>query len=333
MKTKPSLLVVCFAVMLLLWQSAAAQGLGQLPLDKRMSILEDKVFLTFPGLAVDRHRTAGRMADAPDPHLRTEIQLDFGDMHMEFRALNWFCLPGEDFQARELKKGEAGYETKKVLLDQDGLLAILSTPVRFDSTRKSIWIQELVVRTQENMLLKINVHINQAAFAHKDELLQLSERVFRTLQMGAADKVLTARQEKHALPGSGKALVFDLPAKCYLLEQGWQGNPTFQIHSLPECMDTLWQQIDVYVGPHPDMAWKDFDLTTNNYQETQGSLLGNKITWRTFHPKDDYDIREQAIPLDQVGAGLQLYVTMSSNNKALIDELTKIAERIQLVDQ
>ena len=82
-----------------------------------------------------------------------------------------------------------------MLINQDGLVAVLLTPEGFDTTEARIDLQRLFVRTPDNLLFRISVDINQAAFPRKDAYLQLAERVLRTLRVGEPDKGLSPRQE------------------------------------------------------------------------------------------------------------------------------------------
>lgn len=333
MKTTQSLLTACLITMLMLLQTAAAQSLDQLPLTKRISVLDDKAFLNFPGMAVDEYPADEVVGEVPLRHFMTVATLRMGDMRMEFWAMNRFCFGEEDPLAEERKNGVSGSDMREVLLDQDGLLAILQSPVAFDSTKERIFLNRLIVRTQENLMFQIGVYINPAAFPRRSELIQLSENVFRTLSKGMPDKALTARQEKYAIAETGKAFVFDLPAHFYIMKHRNRSLQTFMVRAYDGGVsDTVWKEIIVSVSDDPDVRWEEEGLAEKDCKKTKGNLLGNKIDWRQFTNKWGSYIREQVIPLEQVGPGLKLHVYMFSNQEVLFEELTEIAESIRLVD-
>jgi len=220
-----------------------------------------------------------------------------------------------------------------VLIDQDSLLAILITPTQFKPKEKQNLIQQLKVRTPDRSVFQVNVIANRAAFARKAEWVQLSERVFRTLQASAGDMALTSRKETHPLKDADKVLVFDLPAGFYVTENKGMGFQSFTIRAYAEAESDTWQEVILYVGSSPDVRYLRNRLTEKDGIPSDGKLLGDPIQWRLYDFHKGYLAREKVMPFGHVVPGAELHVVIFSRERATVDMLTQVVEHIQLLDR
>jgi hypothetical protein len=334
MKTKNTLFLTLLLAIFL--QTASAQDLDQLPLDQPMSILEGKAFLDLPAGAVN----IGQVPDPQSPlyheHGYTVIRLVLGEDSLRFWATNEFFFAGDGYLEKWLSPETPLENNRKVLLNQDGLVAVLLTPEGFDATKERVHLLRLFVRTPDNLLFRISVDINQAALPRKDAYLQLAERVLRTLRVGEPDKGLSPRQETCAIATSNQAVRFELPPRYYILRHDNRSLQTFSVrYYYADEMGELWHELALYFAEASDLRFQYRNVPEKDIRHIKGTFLGEKTKWQTYEEsgRSTCYVREQLFPFESLGPGIQLHVRMTTNDPKRLDEMTKIAEGIRLVER
>ncbi len=334
MSTIQYLLSVLTVLIALTFQTALGQNLDTIKFDNKQSILNDRAFFNFPTYATNIKRGVDIMSADPNGNEETRIVLDMGEMRLVFFAQELFVLGDNDLLNTITKQNEPGNFKTKILSDKDSLLSILSTPTAFDSTKNAIILNSLVVRTQDNTLFQINAYINPAGYKLKDQFIKLTEDVFSTLTKGTRVNNLGARQEKHGIFLTDKAFTFDLPANYSITVDQQYDFQVFKFHKYQTAADTNWIQFIIYSGFHPSSVYGDYGLSQSDAKKINGTFLGHKIDWLYFDmSKEGFYVKEQQIQSDQLPKDQIIHLALLSNQEQSIDEMTKIAESIKLVDQ
>ena len=301
-----------------------------------MSILEGKAFLDLPAGAVN----IGQVLDVQSPlyheHDHTVIRLVLGEDSLRFWCLNEFFFAGDGYLEKWLSPETPLEDHRKVLINQDGLVAVLLTPSGFNATNPKVHLHRLFVRTPDNLLFRISVDINQAAFPRKDAYLQLAERVVRTLRVGEPDKGLSPRQETCTIATSNQAVRFELPPRYYILRHDNRSLQTFSVrYYCDDAMGSLWHELALYFAEASDLRFQHRNVPEKDIRHIKGTFLGEKTKWQTYEEsgRSTCYVREQLFPFESLGQGIQLHVRMTTNDPKRIDEMTKIAEGIRLVER
>lgn len=334
MKTQHTLfLTVLLAIFL---QRAHAQGLDKIPLDQPMSILEGKAFLDLPAGAVNITQVPDVQSPLYHEHYYTVIHLMLGEDSLRFWCLNEFFFAGEGYLEKWLAPETPLGKNRKVLSNHDGLVAVLLTPEGFDTTKARIDLQNLLVRTPDNLLFRISADINQAAFPRKDDYLQLAERVLGTLRVGEPDKGLSPREETCTIATSQQAIRFDLPPRYYILRHDNRSLQTLSVrYYYDDGMGSRWHELAIYFAEESDLHFPGRGVPEKDIRHIKGTFLGEKVKWLAYHKsgRTELYVREQLFPFESLGPGIQLHVQMSTNDPKRMEELTKIAEGIRLVER
>ena len=303
-------------------------------LEKKISILNDKVFFLFPHHSVNIARPTDIMSADPNQNLETRIVTDFGNMRLVFFARELFAFADKDLLGTLKKEKGDTYGFKRKTLGEKPLLHILSTPTRFDTSRKSILINSLLVKTEDNTLFRIDALINPAAFAYKDEFIELSEKVFKTLMPGTRLVNLEAREESFPIAGTKTHFVLNVPENYYVTEDKKYDFQVYKFNKYKNLSDTSITNITLYAGFHPSYFYKSYGFPETSKKKLQGIFLGESIEWMLFAdgPRFFY-LKEQMSAGGTIREGLLFHVAMISNRENLMPELSKIVEAIKLVEK
>jgi hypothetical protein len=303
-------------------------------LEKKLSILNDKLVFSFPATATNSPRVADIMAADPNVNKETRIIADNGAMRLVFFAQELYAFGGNKLFEEISKEIEPDYDfQRKILSENDSVLAILSTPTRFDSTGTAILVNSLLVRSPDNTVSRIDVYINPDAFALKDEYVRLTENVFKTMTKGNRRINLAAKEESYTIFGTTSKFLFKLPKNYFVTVDEKYDFGVFKINKYKNNLtDTTYAAITIYTGHHPTYFHKEYGYTEDKAAKIKGLFLQAPVDWLYF--KDDAEhfyLKEQFIPSDGIEAGLILHVAVLTNKKELVEELSKIVEGIKLV--
>jgi hypothetical protein len=208
----------------------------------------------------------------------------------------------------------------------------LAIPTKFDSTKNAILVGDLIVKTPDNTVFHIDAYINPNAYELKDQFQKLAENVFRTLTKGTRTINRAQRQEKISI-GYEKKLAFNLPSGYTITIDDQYDFQVIKFHHFHDLTDTNWRQMMIYLGNHPSMVYRDYDLSESGAEKVNGKFLGKEIEWLVFDMVENEGMynKEQKIPVDEIGKGLIAHIAMLSDQEKVIDELTRIVETTQFI--
>jgi hypothetical protein len=301
-------------------------------LEKRISILNNKVSFDFPAKAMNTPRVADIMAADPNINRETRIIYDQGKMRLVFFAQELFALSGPNMLADLSKEVEPDFDfQRKTLTDADSLLTVLSTPSLFDTASNAILVNSLMVKNPDNTVFRIDAYISPDAFLLKDEYTRLTEKVFATITKGTRRINLGAKEETYKIAGTTSSLNFKLPKGYFITIDEKYDFSVYKITKYKDLTDKSFASITLYTGYHPSFFYKEYDYTDSNAVKLKGQFAQKPMEWLFF--KDDaqsFYLKEQMMPSDYIDTGMILHVAMLCNKKELMDELVKITEAIRI---
>lgn len=313
--------------------STKAQTLDNIPLINNQSILNNKAFFLFPANAINSNRATDIMAPEINNNDETRIVFDIDQMRMVFFARDLYSKADKDLlQAVSKKNGSDKYKTK-VLLTKDSVLAIMSTPLIFDSTKSAILINDLIVKTQDNSVFSISVYINPAAYKNKDDFQRLSERVFGTLLKGSRRLNIQAKQEFISI-NSKKKFTVSLPDNYFATKDRGSDFNVYRIKKINNYSDSNWSEMTIYIGDHPSYFFPDYGFTQKQLVKLNDIFAGIPFHWISFaNPGKHLYLREQQIPINQIENGLIVHIALVGSNQKSINDLTALVKKIKIIDQ
>jgi hypothetical protein len=315
--------------------NAQSGGLGDTTrLEKNLVVLNDKFSFNFPATAVNSPRVADIMAADPNANRETRIIVDNGGQRLVFFAQELYAFGGNKLFEEILKEIEPEYDfQRRILSDTDSVLAILSTPSRFDTTAGAILVNSLLVRSPDNTVSRVDAYISPDALPLKNDYTLLTENVFKTMIKGKRRIQLNARDESYPIFGTTSKFQFKLPKNYYVTVDEKYDFGVFKINKFKNSLtDTTYTALTIYTGHHPTYFHKEYGYTEDKAAKIKGLFLQAPVDWLYF--KDDaqhFFLKEQFIKADNIEAGLILHVAALSNKKEIMDELNKIVEGVKLI--
>jgi len=328
---KLSLILV---VILVYTQICFGQKVSSLKLSNRQSILNGRVFLSFPDSAKNMARPVDIMSADRNTNSETRIILDIGDKRLVFFAQELFLLGDAKILETITSEKNSDFEfLNKVLTNRDSILSILSTPTKWDNKKGGILINSLTVKTKDNTLIRIDAYINPSAFSEKDEFILLTENVFNTIEKGIRVNERKERVEKHKIFGTKKYFEFILPENFIIEIDQKYDFQVFKIKKYTKFGSDDFQNITIYSGFHPSFFHSEYGF--DGYTELQKSnFLGGDVEWFYFADTErNLYLKEQKIPSDEIDEGLITHIAITSNKPECITELSKIIEGIKLINE
>lgn len=310
-----------------------AQGIENLKLENKLSILNDRAFFNFPADAKNVARQADIMSADPNANKETRIILDIDKQRLVFFARELFVTNDQASFFRNASKGDGELYKSKLLVDKDSVSAVLSTPSKFDSTKNAILINSLLVRTQDGTVFNIGAYINPDAFKNKNEFQKLSENVFASLTRGGRQQNFKARIENFKVGGDKKSLSISLPVGYVVNRDAKYDFEVLKFQKIKDMADTSWQDLVVYLGHHPSYFYGEEGFDIKEAEEINGKFLGQNVEWLSFkNAAKHFYLKEQKIPSDKIEPGLIIHIAMLGNTQQVITELTSLIENIKVMD-
>lgn len=331
MKALPIHALKITLLFLVAYSFSNAQNLDTIPLNNRISILNGKAFFNFPRGAQNMQRTVDIMSADRNPNEETRVVLDIEEMRLVFFAEELFALGEERLFENVSHDYEKDSFKCKILTNEKSLLSILATPTTWDSTQNGILLNSLIVRTPDNTLFRIHALITPSAYRLKDQFIKLTEEVFKTLSKGERTTNLAARQESFQIFGTDKKFTVQIPENYVVNVDQKYDFQVFKFRKYRPYSDTNWTSITLYNGHHPSTIYRDYGFAEKDLEKIGGTFLGKKVSWLYFHiPEENYFCKEQVIPVPEIEEDLLVHLVMSSNQRASLEELSRIVEGIGL---
>ncbi|MCF4970787.1 hypothetical protein [Nostoc sp. CMAA1605] len=217
---------------------------------------------------------------------------------------------------------------RRILRDSAGLLAVLSTPLLYDSTQQAILVNSLTVQGPDNTVSRIDAYINPTAWKDKALYAKLTEKIFQTIANGTRRISLPARTETLAIPGTNASFSFVLPAGYFVNIDEKYDFAVFRIGKFKPLAADDYISLTIYTGHHPTLFHKEYGIPDSAMQKWQASFLQNKYDWLVFNDeKENFYLREQIIAGDAAEQGLLFHVALLTNKKDIMTELSAVTEK------
>ena len=316
------------------FQVARSQGLADTTqLVKTIPVLNGKVSFKFPAQAVLSPRVADIMAADPNANRETRIIFDVDTMKLVFFAQEIFSLSGDNLFETITKSDPADAAfTRKLLLRQDSVVSIITTPSEFDSLASAILVNSLLVKTPDNTVFKLDAFINGSAYGLRDQYIRLTENIFNTLLKGDRRVDLSPHEEVYKLPGRSESLQIKLPKNYAVTVDEKYDFVVYKLNRYTDVMDTTYTSLTLYVGSFPTYFHKEYGLAETDAKKVKGKMFQMDVDWLYFEDiSAPFFLKEQFVPLDELEKGLVMHVAMIANQRKLVDELTGIVNSIRVV--
>jgi len=336
MKFSVSRIASLFIVFVISGQFAFSQVKGIADttiLEKKISILNKKLFLDLPARSVVSPRVADIMAADPNENRETRIITEWGKMKLVLFAQELYATSSKTLLADISNEVEPDFDfVRKQLTDKDSILTVLSTPSLFDSAAQGILVNSLLVKTPDNTVCRIDAYINPEAYAVKGEFIRLTENIFASISKGTRNINLSAKEETYKILSGGNKFLFKLPKNYFVTVDEKYDFSVYKITKFKDLTDKSFSSITIYSGFHPGWFHTEYGFTDSSAVKIKGNFLQTGVDWLYFadDPSKFY-LKEQMIPSDAVEKGLIFHVAMLTNKKEVMDELLKIVEAIKVI--
>lgn len=309
-------------IFMVLWTPnfAFSNNFDTIKLDKQLSILNDRAFMIFP-------TNSAIIESNEDRNWQTSIVNEFGKVHLKFFAIELFRIGSDSLFSEVSRESNSKFLFKrKVLTKSDKLLSIMSTPTIFDSTPGSILINQLIVKTEDNTVFRVEAFINIEGYQNKNQYIQLTEEVFNSLITGTRINYRKSRTEYHQVFGAKKYLKFKLPENYFITVENTLGE--FRIHKYLNYTDSNWSTASIGTPPINLYNPKHWGFNRANAIEVKGHFICKEITWLYYEDTSEAKYYKE---------GHKFYkridlveIVIMANNSNDINELTEIIESIKL---
>lgn len=316
------------AIMLIICNTMLAQDLKKIPLNNRISVLNNKAFFDFPKDATEEARSAGIMSAQKNNNEETRIIYDDGNKRVVFFAKELFKI-GDDNLFSEVSKGKGEILTydRKILTDKDSIYSILSTPTKTNTEGSGMLVNTLIVKVQDGTIFKMLAYISPEAYAEKEKYMAFTESVFKTLSKGNRNINLKARTEDVPLELGYYNYQIDIPENYgYTVDYGHDFKVT-KFHKYTK-FNTPDEKISIYSGNHASRFYRQYRFKDPD-SIIKGTFLKQEINWYLYSNKEtNLFLKEEVISLPE---DMDLHIAMTGYSSESIDELTKIVESVKFI--
>ena len=210
MKCCRKVFLALFAAVLLAVPCAYGQNPEAVKLSNTINVLNGNATLPFPEQAV----IAGKqnVVKGEDGVLLsdTKIICDFLDARLIF-FLQEMPSVGSELVESVAKADAQRSFTTQMLIKTNSLQALVSTPIRFDSTQSAILINRLLVRSDDGVAFTVSAFVNQQGLKNKEQNQRLTERIFSGVMVVSQGKSRNALQEGFAVLSGKKEFSVNVP--------------------------------------------------------------------------------------------------------------------------
>lgn len=316
---------------------SSAQGLNNIILDNKISLLNERAFMSFP----TGSKTEMYSKDFNDRDLVTKVMFYKDDFVLMFIAKEIYKTGGNNLLTQVTNEKTNFANQSKILFDKESVLTIISTPTKFDTSSNTVKINSLLVRMPDNTIFVVNAYINKDAFKIKGDFIKLSENVFKSLTKGTRVVNLSAHIQEVSLAGSSswdgwidKSLVINLPVNYYIADRVSGYTQYIDITKFVDYGDTAVFDLQISGGRTSDVdyTYSWYGFSESDAIKSAGVFLGKKTEWFYFQNAGaNFYYKEQVFAEDKIEEDFTILVTMESSLPATIEEMTKVIETIKVV--
>ena len=330
-------LLVCSILTIQAWtQEKMNDSISSITLTNKLSILKDRVFLTCPDSAKNIARANDIMEAPKSEENETRIVFDIKDMRLVIFAQEMFARTTpdllNDLNQKNLKVEMLKFGfVSKIIKNEKGFIAILSTPTKYDEKSQAILINSLTIQNSDSSLTKINAFINPAAYKQKEAYIKLTETIFKTIEQGNRKLNLAERQEEYKILGTKNKLVLSIPNNYSLTIDNGYDFDVYKIKPVNPINDTTYSQIFVYTGDHPSWFYGEYGFKNDENKIIDGELFDKKMTWYYFEniAENNYLIEYQ-YDAKRISKNMIIHIAIVANSEKEVLRLKDLTEKFRL---
>ncbi len=301
-------------------------------LTDKMSLLNARLYMQCPAGAINVPRPHDVLSLPPSGNQETRItyETEQGKLVIFAQEMNAFSTPHllEDVARLYTPEERPDYQFRWTTT-ADNHPAVLTTPLKRDSTMEAILINSMLIQTKDSTLIQVAAFINPRGYPNIKAFLSLSEAILRSITEGPRQISFQARQETAAVLGGICGLAFDCPYKYIILpEKGFDYN-TYQIRKLEPLTNHVPGGIILYTGLQPHLLAPSYQFLQGSEKLQTGLFLGKEITWKTYSDASRSIFLQEAIyDADDCGSGLKIHIALVASSEKEMVMLAPIAKQI-----
>jgi len=308
-------------------QVTFGQDFKDIKLQKKLSVLNEKVFFNFP--IGSKKETILATVD-PNTNEATLIEFALGKSKLSFYAKELHKRGDSNLFVEVFNENKVLNYGTQILTHREQLLTILSTPTIFDTVSgyNFILLNILTVKMQDNSVFEISAWISSEALLQKDDFITLTERVYQTITKGTREYNNTSRTETFKFPGVSKKYTVNIPENYGFTLEEFNGKQIFRFTKYRNYSDTNWAELKIYTGVNLMTS----DERRGYIKDLRGKFLGNQVQYtlgyvpevKTYYKGS----RFLTFKARENGERLDCNIRMYSNQEGSIEDLTNIVESI-----
>ena len=301
------------------------------------SILKDRLFINCPKEAKSEPRPHNLMSAPPSAEEETRITLDDKDKRLVIFAQEMNALASKTLLA-DVKKmysdqERADYLFKEITM-KDGMSAVQTIPIKYDSTKEAILINSLLIQTKDSSLVQIGAYISPKAFSDRKRYITLSDSILNTISAGPRQIRFHARKEYLPFPANPGKLLAEVPEHYLVVPNNGADFNEYQIRKIDLFTNQMQGGIIVYVGFYPTLLAPAYQFKTDKVQIKEELFLGKKMKWSSYSDKaKKIYLKELTCYADDAVKGLKIHIAIVASSEKEMDALIKIAAKMALKNQ
>lgn len=331
------LLLLCCLLIYNMSTPAQGQNIDALQINKKISVLNDRAFFNFPPEAYGSAESKAQSSADTKPNIESMVTLEIGKMKMVFMAKELFLLGDREFLTYITLQNQGIKWNTKSLSAPNNVQLILSTPTVYDSTKGYMRINSLLVVTADNTIFRVDVYIDKPGYYTAEQFQKLSERILSSFSNGTRMNNLSARQEKIPIYGTSKALLFDLPANYQVASEHGDYHQNFDFNKFKHYTDKSIFHLSIFQKPTSwgqgiEFLHTEYELSESDGKKLKGTFLSEQVDWLYFDLKKERLYLKEFIQ-DPQCVSTTFHVSILSQGTNMIDELTRIVEKVKVVNK
>jgi len=203
----------------------------------------------------------------------------------------------------------------------DGLSVVEIIPRTFNESDNAILTRSALVKDANGALITINLYTDAESFKDRDACFSQADAILMSLRPGG--RMLETGVHKEQI-GDYTIQV----AAGYVLTT--QTSDTFTVYTVTKMVPVGTQPpyMCLYFGVYPSLVCDSQNISLDDLETGQDTILGRDATWGTYRPKpgeDKFLFRETVVSLS---ADLLIHVAIIPSDETDMEEMTRMAESL-----
>jgi hypothetical protein len=300
-------------------------------------ILKDRVILFCPDGAVNVPRPHDILSTPPKDDQETRITYNRDQERLVIFAqeMNAFSTPRFLEDAKGLYTAEERDDYAfRVATTTDKFKAILTTPLKTDSTQDAILIKTILIQTEDSTLIQIGAYINPSAYKELAFFRALSEKILLSAKGGKRKLQFHARKETLPVLGDISNLEIDCPENYIVLsEKGFDYN-SYQVRKVKPFTTQVSGGMIVYTGLQPSPIAGVYKFEESGAKKITRTFLGKDTEWRCYADKSlNVYLQEVLYDAPECGKDMKILVSLLASDEKELDALIPLSEKLILLNR